>query len=835
MIKDRENILKGLNEKQLEAVECINGPLLVLAGAGSGKTSVITHRIAYLINAGVSPFNILAITFTNKAAGEMRERVMRKLSLDEGANVWVSTFHSMCVRLLRRDIDKLGYTRDFTIYDTDDQKTLMRGCIKSLNLDNKIYRGKAILSIISKLKNASISPEQFEDEAKDFYDRNVARAYEEYDKELKKNNALDFDDLLLKTAKLLKDNNEVLSYWQNRFRYILIDEYQDTNDVQFELVRMLSQKYKNICAVGDDDQSIYKFRGANIENILNFEKNFPGTKVVKLEQNYRSTSFILNVANEVIKNNGGRKDKRLWTKNNSGALPEYREYKTASDEARNTIRQVLKAAKEGTALRDQAVLYRTNVQSRLLEESCVEENIPYVIVGGVNFYQRKEIKDMLCYLRGIANDTDDQAFLRIINVPKRGLGESSVNKVNSYAFSRGISFSHALLNAKNIPGLTKSAIKRIEDFSGKILEYRTLLGENKINISQLIDLLMAEPGYIDELKKDDTVSFETRMENLEELKNRAISFETERADMISSLDTANINEGFEEPTELLQDEEENGLDLLSAFVEDISLVSDIDRTNDNENALTLMTLHAAKGLEFDTVYMCGMEEGLFPSAASINSDDPISEIEEERRLCYVGMTRAKKRLIMSSARERMVNGEMCLSKESRFIDEIPEDLAYKHFLRKSQAEESEPFFNFGGYEGKMESELLSEDTFSEKKAYSAYNSFNKRVYGNYGSLDHDSKKSSRLKERENVLNKIQGIKKGLLMMPGKGVVNGTGKAFLSKKKPEYQVGDRVFHIKFGQGTVTEIVDTPRDFKVSVKFDDFGIKVMYAAFARLKKC
>lgn len=896
-----DNILKGLNDKQMEAVSYTEGPLLVLAGAGSGKTRVITHRIAYLIARGVPPWNILAITFTNKAAKEMRDRVNALLSLKEANAVWVSTFHAMCVRLLRRDIDKLGFERDFTIYDTDDQKTLMKGIIKAMGLDNKIYRERSMLNLISKLKNDMLSPDEFENSAADFYDQNAAKIYREYEKNLRGNNALDFDDLLLKQVKLFKQYSDVLKYWQERFKYILIDEYQDTNNVQFSLVSLLSQKYKNLCVVGDDDQSIYKFRGANIENILNFEKTFPGAKVIKLEQNYRSTTEILNVANEVIKNNSGRKEKRLWTRNTNGNLPSFREFATASEEAEEIIKNVTHMAHEGINLKNQAVLYRTNAQSRLLEEECVAKNVPYVIVGGVNFYQRREIKDVLAYLRLIANKTDDLSLRRIINVPKRGIGETTVNKVTAYALAREISFYDALVEVNLIPGIG-SAAKKIERFTQEISGLRNEFVLNETDLSGFIGKLIYETGYIDELKKEDPVSFETRLENIEELKNRATIFENERTMRINDLGK-DFNEGFEpvfdestnevfdkateldtnEEFELIADEKdltsdnkdmltrkedsltrrkssvlEERIGLLATFLEDVSLVSDIDRKNDTDDVLTMMTLHAAKGLEFDTVYISGMEEGLFPSSASINSDDPKAEIEEERRLCYVGMTRAKRKLMMSSAKKRMVNGEMRCMKVSRFVNEIPDNMAIKHFFNGSRFSFENMGFNYGGYESRVENELelrndytslkrsynyfdknhSYNDTdenlsyfYSEEKAYSAYNSFAPKVYGKYGSLDHSRlKKTHKFSSTDLRITFSDTDKKS-------SASNRTqikSAASISKQEPDYAEGDRVKHVKFGYGIVKNITEGQRDYKVTVDFDDYGIKVMYAAFARLIK-
>ena len=835
---NKQELISGLNDRQKEAVECTEGPLLVLAGAGSGKTRILTHRIGYLIADGVAPWHILAITFTNKAAKEMRERVDRLLESSDAEKVFVSTFHSMCVRLLRRDIDKLGYDRDFTIYDTDDQKTLIRACIKALKLDNKIYKERALLSLISSQKNMMADAESYEASASDIYEKNAAKVYSEYEKQLKANNALDFDDLLIKTVELFRRFPEVLDSRQERFRYIMVDEYQDTNNIQFELIRLLSAKYGNLCVVGDDDQSIYKFRGANIENILSFEKTFPGAKVVKLEQNYRSTKSILNCANEVIKNNKGRKTKKLWTENEEGSLPVYTEYDTAGGEADAIIRQAAEAVKHGTGLKDQAVLYRTNAQSRLLEEKCIQRGVPYVIVGGVNFYQRKEIKDILSYLRVIANGADDLAVKRIINVPKRGIGQTSTDRVSAYAAARNISFYDALKACRDIEGIG-SAAKKIESFTSKIDGFRNLYSD-EASLRALIEHIRDDTGYSEELKKEDPISAETRFENIEELISKAVSFEEEMK-MLSGVEFS-LNEGFEAVAAV-----EDPRDMLSLFLEDVSLVADIDRTDPDEEAITMMTLHAAKGLEFDTVYLCGMEEGLFPSSASINSEDPDEEIEEERRLCYVGFTRARRVLNLSSAGERMVNGETRYMKPSRFIDEIPDEDAEKHFRREHYrtGERREPFANFGGYEGRMEygyahsagyggpgggaygkkgygGDIYRNDPYSgmscstEGKVYSGCNSFDNERVGRFGSLD-PTPAGKRKKNGASGIASISGISKGNV-----------------KQKPEYVVGDRVQHVKFGIGTVAEIADEPKDYKITVDFDEMGRKVMYAGFAKLKK-
>ena len=891
---NKEELLNGLNEKQQEAVRYLDGPLLILAGAGSGKTRVLTHRIGYLIESGVAPWNILAITFTNKAAGEMRERVDQLLQARTAQQVFVSTFHSMCVRLLRYDIDRLGYQKDFTIYDTDDQRTLVRSCIKALNLDTKMYRDRAVLSIISSAKNEMADAESYSAAASDFYERNVAKIYTEYERLMKANNALDFDDLLIKTVQLFKRFPDVLERWQERFRYIMVDEYQDTNNVQFELVRLLADKYRNLCVVGDDDQSIYKFRGANIENILSFEKTYPDAKVIKLEQNYRSTKSILNAANQVIKNNKGRKVKELWTENEEGELPVYQEYETAAQEADRIIRQAAEAAARGRSLRSQAVLYRTNAQSRLLEEKCIERNVPYIIVGGVNFYQRKEIKDVISYLRVISNDVDDLACQRIINVPKRGIGQTSVDRVTAFAAQNNISFYAALCRPENIPGIG-SAAKKIKVFTDLIEELRRRLREGETDLRGLIEAVRDESGYAEELKKEDAVTAETRLENIEEMINKAVSFEADRAarlgveavlpPMMTDTEAAGSglsetvvtgfeNDGFTEDEMLpwntgsemapVMDmgaglmSGENGEELLEEFLEELSLVADIDRTNDTDDVLTMMTLHSAKGLEFDTVYLCGMEDGLFPSSASINAEDPEAEIEEERRLCYVGFTRARKWLNLSSAKERMVNGETRYMKVSRFIDELPDDAAEKHF--RSRRGSGESFRGFGGYEGRMEYGLgggsygsyggsgsygkgdsygsssgaygssAGRDDFGsrpgDREAYNAYNGFSNRMVGNFGSLDRTPVRSGRGSKGGKAAKGLAGLS---------GISKGFGtNGGAVKQKPDYGPGDRVLHIKFGMGTVADIKEGAKDYEVTVNFDTVGTKRMFAGFAKLKK-
>ena len=637
------SIYESLNPVQQEAVYHTEGPLLILAGAGSGKTRVLTHRIAYLIDeCQVNPWNILAITFTNKAAGEMRERVDQ--IVDFGAeDIWVSTFHSTCVRILRRYIDRLGYDRSFTIYDGDDQKTVIKEVCKKLNIDTKIYKERTLLSAISSAKDEMIGPKEYLLRSEGDYARQrIAQVYEEYQKRLRSNNALDFDDLLFKTVELFKTDAEVLNYYQDRFKYIMVDEYQDTNTVQFQFVSLLAAKYRNLCVVGDDDQSIYKFRGANIHNILDFEKTFPDAKVIKLEQNYRSTKTILDAANGVIHHNQGRKDKTLWTDNEQGVPIALNQYQTEYEEAMGIVKDIAaKTERHEAEYKDFAVLYRTNAQSRVLEEKFVTRNIPYRVVGGVNFYQRKEIKDILAYLKIINNGQDDVAVRRVVNVPKRGIGATTVTKAAEYADQWGISLYEAFKQVDGIPGLGRAAAK-INGFVNLIQVFRTKA--EYMSLAELYDEVLEDTGYLKELQAEQTDEATTRIENLDELRNKIVAYEEET----------------EQPS-------------LNELLEQIALVADVDNMDDSDNKVILMTLHSAKGLEFPYVYLCGMEDGLFPSYMTIANDDPM-EIEEERRLCYVGITRAMKKLTLSYAMCRMIHGQTQYNKISRFVKEIPPQL-----------------------------------------------------------------------------------------------------------------------------------------------------------------
>ena len=840
---DTKELIDRLNDRQKEAVLCTEGPLLILAGAGSGKTRVLTHRIAYLIDQGVMPWQILAITFTNKAAGEMRERVDQLLP-GTGTDVFVSTFHSMCVRFLRRNIDRLGYDRDFTIYDTDDQRTLMKRIIRDLNYDTKVYRERGVLSVISSAKNEMRDAELFAASADDYYLRAVAALYQEYEKRLKKNNALDFDDLLLKTVTLFKEFPEVLLGYQERFHYLMVDEYQDTNTVQFELVRLMSAKYRNICVVGDDDQSIYKFRGANIENILSFERSFPGARVIKLEQNYRSTKEILRAANEVIKNNRGRKEKTLWTANEEGEIPRFQEYETAGAEADAIVRE---AAASPYPLRDQAVLYRTNAQSRLLEEKCIQLNVPYIIVGGVNFYQRREIKDVLSYLRIAANSVDDLACERVVNVPKRGIGQTSLERVRQYAAAHGMNLFDALCDSDHVPGIGAAA-KKIRGFTELVERFRALAADPETGLKELIQAIRDDTGYAEELRKEGEIEAETRMENIEELISKAVSYE-EAHEGVYAQETGGSGEAPDGDSGVRKDSGAQaasaGLALLSGFLEEVSLISDLDRRSDTDDVLTMMTLHSAKGLEFDKVYLCGMEEGLFPSSASIHADDPEAEIEEERRLCYVGITRARKSLRLSAARERMINGETHYERPSRFIEELPEDCCEKHLLRVRAASWEDYDDDYDrpipkrGYGGSFRNGIGGAGAAAEKGAFQSFgsgrNGFSSpgTVYSEYsrktgdeGSVPGASYGDVHSFGRYGSLDQSRGFgRKKLPLTKGSDLV---------KKKPDYQVGDRVLHIKYGEGVVADIQDGERDYEVTVDFDEAGRKRMLAGFAKLSK-
>lgn len=744
------NIYDTLNEPQRQAVFRTEGPVLILAGAGSGKTRAITYRTAYLIEEkGVNPYHIMAITFTNKAAGEMRERIGNLVSYgSEG--IWVTTFHSTCVRILRRFIDRIGFDVNFTIYDADDQKTLMKEICKRLEIDTKRYKEKAFLGVISSAKDELIGPEEFAvNAAGDYGKETQALVYREYQKALRKNNALDFDDLIFYAVKLFQTDPEVLAYYQDRFRYIMVDEYQDTNTAQFQLIRLLADKYKNLCVVGDDDQSVYKFRGANIYNILNFEKHFPEAAVIKLEQNYRSTQNILEAANRVIANNRGRKSKKLWTENEAGSKIAFHQFETAYEEAEFAARDITKKVfKRGYQYKDCAILYRTNAQSRLFEEKFIVSSIPYKIIGGINFYARKEVKDLLCYLKTIDNAEDDLAVRRIINVPKRGIGATTLNRVQEYADFNDMNFYDALKAAEEIPSIKKAAAK-IRPFVLFIQSMRSKLG--MITLTELMEEIIETTGYVAELEAEGTDEAAARIENIDELISKVAAYEKET----------------EEPT-------------LSGFLEEVALVADIDNLENDSNYVVLMTLHSAKGLEFPNVYLAGMEDGLFPGYASIMSDTAIEDLEEERRLAYVGITRAKENLSITSARMRMIRGETQYNKVSRFVEEIPVELL--------ESGGPEP-----GERGR--------------------------------SFESNPRRAAFARAKETLRKKPMASER-----------YDPPKNFGSPVNTEldYKEGDRVRHMKFGEGLVTRIVSGGRDYEVTVDFDAAGTKKMFAAFAKLKK-
>ena len=735
------SIYDTLNNEQREAVFCTEGPLLMLAGAGSGKTRSLTHRIAYLIEEkGVAPWNILAITFTNKAAQEMRERVDALVGYGS-EDIWISTFHATCSRILRRHIDLLGYDRNFTIYDASDQKSLMKEVLKEMKIDTKQFPERSVMSEISSAKNEYKSPLDYRNEyGSNFRNQRIADIYEHYQKRLKENNALDFDDLLVKMVDLFQTNPDVLEHYQDRFQYIMVDEYQDTNTVQFLLVSLLAKKYRNLCVVGDDDQSIYKFRGANIYNILNFEKVFPDAQVIRLEQNYRSTQNILNAANGVIANNKGRKEKKLWTENQKGELVHFKQYDTEYDEADGVVSRINFLAMRGVQYKDMAILYRTNAQSRIFEEKLKQKNIPYAIVRGISFYDRKEIKDLMSYLKVVDSGMDDLSVKRIINVPKRGIGQTTINRLQEFAILNQMSFLDAVFNADEIPEVAR-ALAKLHKFADMIEEFREYASEHEI--SELLENILDVTQYRAELEAEGTDESISRLEDIEELFNDIAYYEEEEEnpnlrDFLAEKDMYTLNAG-------------------------------IDNLEDENNKVLLMTLHNAKGLEFNNVFLGGMEEGVFPGFGAMMSGDE-SEIEEERRLCYVGITRAKERLFLSAAKRRMLRGQTQYNRRSRFIDEIP-----------------------GQY-------LDTEQRVSEQRV---------------------------VKNTERPAKYQYGAKAGKPYNLSDFKVKPVGEL-------DYQVGDRVKHIKFGVGTVQEITKGGRDFEVAVEFDRVGRKKMFASFAKLKK-
>ena len=741
------SIYDTLNPPQREAVAQTEGPVLIRAGAGSGKTRVLTHRIAYLMDEkGVNPWNILAITFTNKAAQEMRERVDKLVGFGS-ESIWVSTFHSACVRILRRHIDNLGYDTNFTIYDTDDQKSLMKDVCRKMNIDTKIYKERSLLAQISHAKDELLTPDDMEMKAAGDYNmKKVASVYREYQAALRKNNALDFDDLIVKTVELFEKCGAVLEYYQERFKYIMVDEYQDTNTAQFKFISLLAQRYQNLCVVGDDDQSIYKFRGANIGNILGFEHVFPDARVIRLEQNYRSTRNILNAANQVIANNTERKAKTLWTENEEGSKVHFRQFLNAYEEAEYVAGEIGKLKRNGLGnYRDCAILYRTNAQSRIFEEKFIAANIPYKLVGGVNFYARKEIKDLLCYLKTIDNARDDLAVQRIINVPKRGIGATTLGRVQDYADNMGISLYEALRVAEEVPSIGRS-LSKIDGFVTFIQILKSKA--DVMTVEEILQEVIDSTGYVAELEAEDTEESRARIENIDELISKTVAYQEAM-------------------------EEQNQPATLSGFLEEVALVADIDTVDPDQDYVLLMTLHSAKGLEFPKVFMVGMEDGIFPSHMTISYGDD-GELEEERRLCYVGITRAMKDLTLTCAQQRMIRGETQYNRVSRFVREIPRELVdLGHTIQEKKP--------------KVEDMIPTPAKYSKMK---------------------EILQGRNYKPREFKVTKANSL--------------------------DYEVGDTVRHIKFGVGIVKEIVEGGRDYEVTVEFDKVGVKKMFASFAKLKK-
>ena len=741
------SIYDTLNPPQREAVAQTEGPVLILAGAGSGKTRVLTHRIAYLMDEkGVNPWNILAITFTNKAAQEMRERVDKLVGFGS-ESIWVSTFHSACVRILRRHIDNLGYDTNFTIYDTDDQKSLMKDVCRKMNIDTKIYKERSLLAQISHAKDELLTPDDMEMKAAGDYNmKKVASVYREYQAALRKNNALDFDDLIVKTVELFEKCGAVLEYYQERFKYIMVDEYQDTNTAQFKFISLLAQRYQNLCVVGDDDQSIYKFRGANIGNILGFEHVFPDARVIRLEQNYRSTRNILNASNQVIANNTERKAKTLWTENEEGSKVHFRQFLNAYEEAEYVAGEIGKLKRNGLGnYRDCAILYRTNAQSRIFEEKFIAANIPYKLVGGVNFYARKEIKDLLCYLKTIDNARDDLAVQRIINVPKRGIGATTLGRVQDYADNMGISLYEALRVAEEVPSIGRS-LSKIDGFVTFIQMLKSKA--DVMTVEEILQEVIDSTGYVAELEAEDTEESRARIENIDELISKTVAYQEAM-------------------------EEQNQSATLSGFLEEVALVADIDTVDPDQDYVLLMTLHSAKGLEFPKVFMVGMEDGIFPSHMTISYGDD-GEMEEERRLCYVGITRAMKDLTLTCAQQRMIRGETQYNRVSRFVREIPRELVdLGHTIQEKKP--------------KVEELIPTPAKYSKMK---------------------EILQGRNYKPREFKVTKANSL--------------------------DYEVGDTVRHIKFGVGIVKEIVEGGRDYEVTVEFDKVGVKKMFASFAKLKK-
>ena len=769
---NKEELINGLNDKQKEAVLATDGPCLVIAGAGSGKTKVLTHKIAYDIESGIKPWNILAITFTNKAANEMKERI-EKLIGDAAKDLWMGTFHSICVRILRRYIDRIGYKTDFVIFDTSDQKTLIKECLKTLKVDDKIFTDRGVLSEISNGKNEMLEPKAYGVKyAGDFRKKTIGEIYELYQRRLRENNAIDFDDIINFTIKILSENPDVLDYYTEKFKYILVDEYQDTNKAQFTLVSLLASKYGNVTAVGDNDQGIYSFRGADISNILNFERDFPGTRIIKLEQNYRCTGNILKAANAVIKHNENKYDKKLWTENEEGHLPCIYCGEDEYDEGRYIVEQInhLKT-EEYYKNSDFTILYRMNAQSRAIEDILMREGIPYKVIGGLKFYERKEIKDIIAYLRLIHNSADNLSLKRIINEPKRGIGKTSIEQIQEISDKTGNSMYEIIRNAQEY-GLTR-VFSNSRDFIEQIEYLKSK--KDELKISDLIKETLNKTGYTKALENENSVEAETRIENLEEFLTVAIEFEEESAD-----------------------------NTLAEFLENITLSSDIDGMEDQDNSITLMTLHSAKGLEFPVVFLVGMEEGIFPGYKSIGEPQAL---EEERRLFYVGITRAKQYLYLTCAKHRTIFGSTSYNQVSRFVKEIPEELleGYAEVVERKSVDKEE--FKDYGYRwsyGKGQTVKTFKMSEEDKSAVA-------KTIGEQG-----TKSEYQYRTAESFLNSIKQH-------------NQTNDVDLSK----YQVGQRVYHKKFGEGTITKLEQEGNDVKVDLEFDKAGHKRLMAKFAGLE--
>ena len=769
---NKEELINGLNDKQKEAVLATDGPCLVIAGAGSGKTKVLTHKIAYDIESGIKPWNILAITFTNKAANEMKERI-EKLIGDAAKDLWMGTFHSICVRILRRYIDRIGYKTDFVIFDTSDQKTLIKECLKTLKVDDKIFTDRGVLSEISNGKNEMLEPKAYGVKyAGDFRKKTIGEIYELYQRRLRENNAIDFDDIINFTIKILSENPDVLDYYTEKFKYILVDEYQDTNKAQFTLVSLLASKYGNVTAVGDNDQGIYSFRGADISNILNFERDFPGTRIIKLEQNYRCTGNILKAANAVIKHNENKYDKKLWTENEEGHLPCIYCGEDEYDEGRYIVEQInhLKT-EEYYKNSDFTILYRMNTQSRAIEDILMREGIPYKVIGGLKFYERKEIKDIIAYLRLIHNSADNLSLKRIINEPKRGIGKTSIEQIQEISDKTGNSMYEIIRNAQEY-GLTR-VFSNSRDFIEQIEYLKSK--KDELKISDLIKETLNKTGYTKALENENSVEAETRIENLEEFLTVAIEFEEESAD-----------------------------NTLAEFLENITLSSDIDGMEDQDDLVTLMTLHSAKGLEFPVVFLVGMEEGIFPGYKTIGEPQAL---EEERRLFYVGITRAKQYLYLTCAKHRTIFGSTSYNQVSRFVKEIPEELleGYAEVVERKSVDKEE--FKDYGYRwsyGKGQTVKTFKMSEEDKSAVA-------KTIGEQG-----TKSEYQYRTAESFLNSIKQN-------------NQTNDVDLSK----YQVGQRVYHKKFGEGTITKLEQEGNDVKVDLEFDKAGHKRLMAKFAGLE--